>query len=449
MTQEPGATMADMPTRVHVAIRRPDDDAVLVLADGAMPGFRTRSSPWQVVSPIVARMKADHGLDVAVLRPAWLGDPDRDRLYEAAHLAGRLPAGARWVPLVDLERRATPLGRAIGGGVLDAVVGDGQPWYRADWLPDMVDWIDQQLQAAGIHRRGPVRQFRSWARAAVVQIETDRGRWWAKQVPARFAHEVTVTSLLADIDPGIVPPVLAADPSTGRILVEHVEGPALGSLPFGSGAWVATIQRLAEIQHVMTRERSALRIAGVPDASLRTLAGRIPSLLGADGSSQTPAWSGWTRADRASLEDAIPDLQAACGVLEASGPGPTLDHGDLTADQVIQSAMGPVFLDWSDSTVTHPFLSVISFLDGAPAAPTTAGEELEWAFLQAWTGMTPTADLARDLRVARIVRPLHVAQSYTDLVLPAMDQPWEVSGRVEDARRTLLSRLPGLAAVLA
>ena len=134
------------------------------------------------------------------------------------------------------------MGRAIDAGVLGQAHGHQQPWYGPGWFDGMVAWIDERLAVAGLRRRGDVRQVRSWARSALLTVDTDRGRLWAKQVPMPFAHEVAVTGLLSDLDPGIVPPLVAADPATGRLLMEDVRGPLLDAIPetrarHGSRRW--------------------------------------------------------------------------------------------------------------------------------------------------------------------------------------------------------------------
>ncbi len=228
-----------MPTRTHVAIRGPEDDRIAVLADGSLPAFdRSEPGPWQVVRPVVDAIHGDLELDIAVLRPAWIQDPEagaseggRHRLYAAELLGGTPPPGLRWVEPTAIASGwpaiPTPLSEAVAQGTLRPAAGDRQPWYRAGWLAEMTAWVDDRLGHAGIRRRGPVRQERVWGRAAVLSLETDRGRLWAKAVPAVFAHEVAVTELLADIDPGVVPPVVAADRDLGRIVTEHVDGPLL------------------------------------------------------------------------------------------------------------------------------------------------------------------------------------------------------------------------------
>ena len=146
----------------------------------------------------------------------------------------------------------------------------------------MTAWIDGALATVGTRRRGPVREVRTWQRSAVVTFETDRGRMWAKAVPEVFAHEVAVTSLLADIDPGIVPPVVAADIALGRFITVHVDGPALADVRDEPAAWLATLSRLAELQRVLAAEPTELAIAGVAAAPLAGLADAVPRLLADD-----------------------------------------------------------------------------------------------------------------------------------------------------------------------
>ena len=439
-------------TRYHVAVRRADDDAVLVFADGSMPGFTLEDAPtWQVVTPLVDRLQEEHGLRVVALRAAWLGEPrpggQDDRLYEVVHVGGSVPSGARWVALADLDRRPSPLGRAIDAGCLGPSGGHRQPWYLAGWLDDMAAWIDDRLDGARLVRRGPVRQVRSWGRAALLTVETDRGRVWAKQVPDVFAHEVAVTRLLADIDPGLVPPVIAADPAAGRMLIEHVEGPALVDLQDQPDAWIATLARLAESQHVLAADLAAIRSAGVPAADLDRLAAAVPGILADRATLLVDRVGGVTAAQADRLLAASDGLVRATRALAAAGPGRSLEHGDLSPGQVILGEMGPVILDWSDATITHPFLAAASFLMGSadlPADP-VVHDAMVAAYLGPW-GDGP--ELAHALDLARLVGPLHHAALYRDRILPGLEQPWEMEQMVPVALRTLLPRLDDLPRIL-
>jgi hypothetical protein len=240
---------------------------------------------------------------------------------------------------------------------------------------------------------------------------------WAKAVPGIFAHEVAVTVLLADVDPGCVPPVVAADPAQGRIITEHVEGPILASLPADGDAWPATLSRLAEIQRVLALEPTALAIAGVATAPIRDLADALPRLLGDDGLLQVGRPGGLSGAEAAALRAMTPALADSCHALAASGVPDSLEHGDLTADEVILGQMGPVFLDWSDGSITHPFLSAASLLSDGKAT-----DDRVAAYLGPWlsAGVVTDADGREALALARTVLPLHLSALYADRILPAL-----------------------------
>ncbi len=430
-----------MRARYHVAVRRQDDDAILVLADGAMPGFALDDAPWwQVVSPVVEGLHDRYGLDVVALRAAWLGDPAKDgsvdRLYEVAFRGRTIPDGARWVPLADLPRRATPLGRAIDEGALEPAHGHLQPWYRPDWFDGIAVWIDAGLADAGLRRRGPIRQVRSWGRSSLLSVETDRGRVWAKAVPPVFAHEIAVTRLLGDVDPGFVPPEIAADPRHGRVLMEHVEGPLLSTIDDDLAPWIATLQRLAEAQRVVAGDLQPARVAGLSTADPDRLAGMLPELLDVDG--VAPA-----------IRDVIPSLAEACRELAATPFGPSVEHGDLSPGQVIVGEMGPVVLDWSDATITHPFLAAASFLIEPADVPIGLGADavrtLASAYAEAWGG-GPDAHRAMDL--ASIVYPLHLVRLYRTRILPGLEQPWEMEQMIDWGLRHLAPRLGELPRIL-
>ena len=417
---------------VSVAIRRADDERILVLPDGSLPSFEMATATgWPVVELVDEAMRSA-GLPVTTLRAAWVSPALDRRLYEAVLLDDGADHG-RWTErdalASVLDRRSThaSLLAAIDAGALRPSDGTRQPWYAPGWLASMAAWVEERLADAGLRRTGEIRQVRSWGRSALLRVETDRGRVWAKEVPTAFAHEIGVTGLLADVDPGLVPPLIAAEPATGRLLMAHVEGPILGDVT-DRAAWTATMARLGETQHVLAAERDRLLVAGVVSAPVSTLGMAIPGLLADRDLLRVGLAGGVTEGDWVALTDRTRDLVDACRVLADTGLPDSLDHGDLSASQVIVGEMGPVILDWSDATITHPFLALAAF--GSDEAGTDA-------YLAAWTGSVnpETADAA--VVAARLVEPLHLARSYRDRVLPGLDQPWEMD-RVVPAQMTRL-----------
>ena len=150
----------------------------------------------------------------------------------------------------------------------------------------------------------------------------------------------------------------------------------------------------------------------MPAASLASLADDLPALLDSDGVGPP-------------IRDAIPDLATACRALDATPIGPSVEHGDLSPGQVIVGEMGPVILDWSDSTITHPFLAAASFLMDPADLPADRGRRRCAAMAGAYLGR-----LGR--RCGRHGAPSTSPRSSTrstwsgstaDRILPGLEQP--------------------------
>lgn len=319
-------------------------------------------------------------------------------------------------------------------------------WLGPGWRDEMTSWIDGRLADAGIRRRGDMTEVRTWGRSALLTFETDRGRLWAKAVPEVFAHEVAVTELLADIDPGLVPSVVASDRALGRIITEHVDGPSLASIHDGAAEWAATLSRLAEVQRVLAAELRALTVAGVTTAPLARLAESLPALLADDELLMVDRPGGLTVREAAKIRGRLPELVEACLALAASGVPDSLEHGDLAADEVIIGEMGPVFLDWSDGSITHPFLSAASLLrdggDGDGAGKGGVADERVAAYLGPWlgAGLGLTETTARyALATARTVLPLHIAALHAERILPNIEPSSEMERVVPNALRAILT----------
>ena len=115
-------------------------------------------------------------------------------------------------------------------------------------------------------------------------------------------------------------------------------------------------------------------------------------------------------------------------------------------------SMGPVFLDWSDSTITHPFLAAAAFLDDADSGPPDVVDVVPRTRLSRWLVGDPDGpdggDPARALALARVVHPLHMASLLEDRILPGLEQPWELEPMVGTYLEAVLPRLATLPRIL-
>jgi hypothetical protein len=182
----------------------------------------------------------------------------------------------------------------------------------------------------------------------------------------------------------------------------------------------------------------------VASAPVGALVGSIEGLVDDERLTLVGKAGGLTSDEVRALRARVGEIDDACEALAATGVADSLDHGDLSARQVIVGEMGPVILDWSDGSITHPFLSAASFLDDRHAPPATVPRaELVDAYLGPWvaSGAIGLGDGRRALELARIVLPLHVARLCADRVLPGLG--WTDDPDITGVAPAMLRRLVG------
>ena len=170
------------------------------------------------------------------------------------------------------------------------------------------------------------------------------------------------------------------------------------------------------------------------------LAADLPRLLDDDGLLLVDRPGGLTRAEAAALRARTPQFVEACEALAEGAVPDSLDHGALAADEVIIGAMGPVFLDWSDGSITTrscPRRRSSLAATGRDSRRTSVWPRIG-PWLSARLGLTTEAAMDA-LALARTVLPLHRVALYARL-LTALNDPPDLAATVP---RTLRAILPG------
>ncbi len=103
-----------------------------------------------------------------------------------------------------------------------------------------------------------------------------------------------------------------------------------------------------------------------------------------------------------------------------------LTHGDLHLDNVAADRHGPVAYDWSDASISHPFI------DGFHLATRVREEDraaVHAAYTAPWAEAFPEADVDGAMRLARLADRIFEAISYEGIQLHQEDASrWELSG---------------------
>lgn len=237
-------------------------------------------------------------------------------------------------------------------------------------------WIAEHVQPVG-----PIETTheRPWATVLHVPL-ADRAAWFKACAPVQ-AFEPRLTAALAARWPGRVADVIAVDEERGWLLLADAGRPirSFGGNP--PEAWLCVLPGYAELQRGEAAHAAGHLAHGVPDLRLATLPERFDELL----RHELPL----ERSELDSLRAFAPRFAELCSELAAQGIPETVQHDDLHMANVYVQGDRMRVLDWGDSSISHPFASLVvtfRFLEEvtrlAPGDPWFA--RLRDAYLEPW-----------------------------------------------------------------
>ena len=346
--------------------------------------------------------------------------------------AWRMPNGARWVGRAELQRleMAFPEHRApLVQHLEEAESGDvpeQRPrWSRPGWHAEAVDWISSQVEILGYRRTGDIRQRKMWGLSAILEVPTDQGPLFFKEAcrSPLFADEPAVTSALAGLFPGMVPPPLAVEAKRRWMLLTDF-GDDLLVRNADIQVWEGVVESFARLQMDSIAHLDLLLSSGCLDRRLRVMSAQIDGLL-----QDADALSDLDAGEVASVRALAPDLKASCARLGELMVPQTLMHGDLNSGNVALGDGRCVFFDWTDACVAHPFFDLVTLLvenpdhgERLPDVP-SARERLIEAYLGVWSAYQPMERLREAWALAEPLGWLHQAISYRYL-LRSLEASW-------------------------
>lgn len=413
-----------MLTRHHrVALVDPATSRVLVV-DGELPRHPDR---WPSPTDLAGAVGCP---DAWVAAPPWR-DEDGTITNVLVGSTSEL-ASATWIPV---DAAGVP-GLAAALESWRSSAADGRPaWFAQGWVEEVLAWVD----GLGVARTGPPRPVKIWSLSAVLDIPVVDGALFFKATCDGFHGEPALTSALRDLAPEVTPPLVAVDADRAWMLMTPIPGAADGAPPSRA---VEIARALADLQLATLPSVSLVRAAGAPhrgvDETLRMLAAVVHDSVDALSDEQRasyPRIEAW-------LADQVRGLWAA-------GLPDTLAHGDLHLGNVAWDG-GPIFFDWTDLCLSHPFLDVRHLADSAAeelpdSSPDSSPDDVRaavWeAYAEPWRAAFPSVDLddlwARTEVVNTIFQAITFEQIYR--AQPPASR-WELSTVVGELLDKLVAR---------
>jgi hypothetical protein len=212
-------------------------------------------------------------------------------------------------------------------------------------LNDADEWIRAHVEPVGTIE---TTHERPWATVLRVPL-ADRVAWFKACGPVQ-AFEPRLTAELFARHPDRVAEVIAHDEERGWLLLGD-GGTPIGEFGNPAEAWLTVLPRYAELQRgeaVHTRDHL---VHGVPDLRISTLPARYEDLVRRD-LPLAPEEIERLRAFR-------PRLAELCDALVATDVPETVQHDDLHMANVYGRDGQYRVLDWGDSSISHPFASLL------------------------------------------------------------------------------------------
>jgi hypothetical protein len=161
----------------------------------------------------------------------------------------------------------------------------GLPWTSPEWLAEATTWIRQRAEVVGEIEQPHVRWW-----STVLRVSTTGGDLYFKAVAPLHRFEAALTGLLAELQPGRVPDVVAVDAERGWMLMRD-GGTRLREVvksPADLHHWERLLPDYAQLQVEVAPHAETLLALGVPDERLSALSGHFRELLAARPPGLTP-----------------------------------------------------------------------------------------------------------------------------------------------------------------
>ncbi|MBM0066866.1 phosphotransferase [Alkalicoccobacillus gibsonii] len=280
-------------------------------------------------------------------------------------------------------------------------------WMQYGWRESVENWISQILMKTKLE----ITQIRNWEKCSLYQVETARDCYYIKAVPELFKHEPFVHRQLDSCTPR----VFSIQDGPSMYIMKGLKGKLLGfSRQFNH--WLETVSQMASVQKRYVTGDLLIQVE-VPVRRFADMFGE-QSLNRAMGllKKEIP------QNEYQLIHSSIPKVQALVRTLLRELPL-SLDHGDLFGGNVIIEQDTPYIIDWSDSSITHPFLSMVQLFKEVRSFFSEAeAENLLCHYLDFWKEYGSISQLKQEFDAIQKLEPVFYLVVHILYIFPAFTE---------------------------
>lgn len=414
-------------------ITRASDDRILVRrSDGGLTLPELDCDPkwgFAYIAPYNRVVQEQLGATATVLRclrPPYLeGGPAV--FVMQLHDVTEPPVGYVWWTPSDTSDESDLVSghrHLVAGWLSD--LGAHPSWTRPDWWSEATRWIADVLARENAQVVGAPEQVKTWSISCVLKVNTTAAVFYFKAVPPLFAQEPGITQALAARYPTLTPEVVAVDNVRHWLLIREFSGQTLRATPDEAETWKDSVRTYANMQVECVSRTDELLACGCAERRLESLAGEVDGLIEEATRPEVLRTCGLSEADGVALYRRAADLKRLCHDLAALGVPDTLLHGDFNRGNIVgsdpSSGRPPLFFDWTDAAVSHPFFDLSTLFDDGVSDG--ARDSVIDAYLDPWTSTMPRERLKEAVELTRLVAPIYHAVSYRNIRANTARSAW-------------------------
>ncbi|MDE5413307.1 phosphotransferase [Alkalihalobacterium chitinilyticum] len=399
-----------------------EDHAILVIADKngiSLPSYKPIISHVAVTNHINRYLEKEYNIKTNVLKCFSQKGEQRVYIIELLRRDTLVSSKTRWLQITDINQ-FDGFSRWENEILQEWLSPSNEtlfPWFMIGWRNKMEMWLENIIPDESIS----IEQVRNWERSALFKVDTARKSYYFKAVPNIFSHEPSISLFLFQNHPSDVPEIINIEVEKKWYVMKAIRGPLLGRTK-KMEYWKQSILRLADIQKHSALHRNELEKLKCP---IRPIPNILQDYL--DGSLQQLANKNEISSETYNkLITSAPIILEKSRSLISTKVPLSLDHGDFFGGNIIVQNGKPIIYDWSDCSLSHPFLSIVVFL-----------EEVEHLFsqkisltlldeyLNKWTVFNSKEKLVQEFELVKLIAPAYYLTVYQTFIFPSFHDNWD------------------------
>lgn len=232
---------------------------------------------------------------------------------------------------------------------------------RLGWINDATAWVKTVTQRKVL--TDDIEQLNAGGGFALARFRTDdRQTFWLKTAAAPHAHELPITSFLAEIAGDYLPTFLASKPEWNAWLMSG-EGTVLAQASADPLKVFDLLQNavtsMAELQIKTVGRMGVLRRLGAFDQGVAIVAAHSQELFDCLGEAMHLQTSNKASPlGTARLREIQGIFDEVCARMSALNLPETVIHGDLSFDNIVSQERECVFIDWAEAYIGNPLVTL-------------------------------------------------------------------------------------------